>query len=402
MGRIRQQGQLIAHVPSTWYAGPVNGPGVYYFQSPYPRGSVRTTEDVITPEFARRRAKGEVFNNPYSSSYVRYKGQDVTGSWDHPTWGGGWTEHGSFPIEIHGVGPGGGYLSDSLALAAAVNRANAGVNPSYTSLAVTVAELDKTRQMFREVGVTARNMLNAFIVAKNTLRGKRNNVKAQHEALQAIANTWLQGRYGWGPILYEVQGAIKALNEPKHTRQTARGTEKLEDSFQGELVFSHHGTFGSSWVRTKRTVYRAGVLYEDTKELSEQFASRLGLSASDALTVGYDLIPLSFVLDWAIDVGDWLRAVSPKPGCKTLAAWTTVHAYESYLHHNFWASPTDGWTFTGGGGSLVIEIETKTRITSATPTIPGYGSGLSTNRSIDAAMLSLQALKGFMRTYSLR
>jgi hypothetical protein len=51
---------------------------------------------------------------------------------------------------------------------------------------------------------------------------------------------------------------------------------------------------------------------------------RSGLHLSNLPSSIWEAIPFSFVADWVINLGDWIRAVTPKAGVKILATGVTV------------------------------------------------------------------------------
>lgn len=279
-----------------------------------------------------------------------------------------------------------------------MNQANAGVTPNYALVAVTVAELNRTRAMINAAGQTARDFANIMVTAARSLRGKKNTVKRQKKAMRDIADLWLQARYGWMPVIYDVQGSMRSFSEPYHLRNTSRGTSTIERSGDGQVVGSWRGTYGYSYSWKQVTTYRSGIMYENLQDLGAMYSSRLGLSITDALTVPWELVTLSFVVDWFIDIGDWLRAITPKPGTRTLASWLVVEGTtEINLSNPFVACTQSGWTGSASGEPFKIVNFKKSRSAGATPTIPGYGPGLSTKRSIDSAALAFQQLKGLLK-----
>lgn len=359
----------------------------YYYGS---IGCVESISDVVTPGFHKLKDKGAIFNNACSiyKNEIRQSGIDCT--WATTNWDEGWI---NLPIQVVTSKPAPPYLSDSLSLAAAVNQANAGVAPADAMVAVTIAELSKTISTFKNLGGTVRQFVNGAYVALRVIRGKSNSRRVQRQAAQDLADSWLAFRYGVMPTIYDLQGCVKAVNRKYEVRETSRGRVEITDQYTVPIYISWRGPITGTWLVKRSTTYRAGVLYSPSSEPTIQMMTSLGLSAADALTVPWELVPFSFVLDWAIDVGDWLRAVAPKPGVKGLASWTVADQKIEVSTSGVTATVTEpNWTGGGGGGSYYELVHLKERTPSATPTIPGYGNGLNLNRSIDSAMLSMRQL----------
>ncbi len=382
----------------TWINGYPGNPVTSILSTPV--GVYETMVDTVTPSFTRDSRQGKIINSPMTSTYQSLSCVPCSGSWSHTN---GWSESGSFPAVHWDPHESATYLSDSLALNEAVNMANANVAPSYMSVMVTLAELRLTVDMFREAGQTAHRFYNALYEAINVARGIQKNPKAYAKALENVMNMWLQARYGWMPVIYDLQGAIKALTTPKSPRQTARGRTEVTSSSSVKSAHGGYspGVYGTTSDRTRRTTYRAGILYENTKSLTAEYSSRFGLSLADALTVPWELKTLSFVVDWFIDIGTWLRAVSPKSGINPLASWVVTECEHTSLVHSPYLTINPNWTGGPSGSGFCYAVNrTRSRTLGANPSFPGSGSGLTLLHSIDAAALSFQRLRGVVQEVS--
>jgi hypothetical protein len=116
----------------------------------------------------------------------------------------------------------------------------------------------------------------------------------------------------------------------------------------------------------------------------------------------WELVPFSFVVDWIVNVGDWLEAVQPKVGVRTLAEGITVKS-ERTLFRNVtgWEISTTvafpRYSRTGQVGLLdsVDEVETI-----RTPTLdpflrtPKFNVKLNKKRALDSIALLVQLSKG--------
>jgi hypothetical protein len=61
---------------------------------------------------------------------------------------------------------------------------------------------------------------------------------------------------------------------------------------------------------------------------------RLGLAPEQIPSIAWELIPFSFVVDWFVDIGSWIKACQPKPGCDVLSSSrTTVLTNEYFLEY---------------------------------------------------------------------
>lgn len=148
-----------------------------------------------------------------------------------------------------------------------------------------------------------------------------------------ISSNWLAYRYGFIPLMLSTQGLLKALSKGVTSkRQTARGS-----SFVPTQTATYNATYAASTVTggftkylsivgTKVHTVRTGVLYEHTTSLR----ASLGMELHEIPSTAWELIPYSFVADWFANIGDYIRAVTPKAGVKILSSWTTVKTDFTY------------------------------------------------------------------------
>lgn len=156
------------------------------------------------------------------------------------------------------------------------------------------------------------------------------------EMERAVANCWLELRYGMTPLMIDAEKHIdyirqKLADEQSNSvlRVARSGSKTIEknSSWSGSpwcgLEYVHETHASANWSLAARA--SAGVLYSVSPRSNiEDLSAHLGLRVSDIPSTAWELIPLSFVADWAINVGDWLRAITPVPGIQPRANWVTV------------------------------------------------------------------------------
>lgn len=147
--------------------------------------------------------------------------------------------------------------------------------------------------------------------------------KSPAQAIEDFRNLWLEWRYGWRLLIYDVQSVSEAISEAKYTH--SRGWGKCPES----TTFTIENVYDNSW--SYRRFYtdfsvnhltRAGSLFE----LSFDGFNIGGM----AELTSWEKVPFSFVWDWLMDVGTAILAATPRPGCKLHSLWlgteTTVKA----------------------------------------------------------------------------
>lgn len=301
-------------------------------------GEEETTVDVVTPNFHERQARGEIINNYFRNIKTSYN-YGVTG-WrvDRVPACSGSNIKFQTGTGFYSLGPNKqGYLlspttsnSDSrdgelASLKALVStRALAGVVPADVDLLV---DLYEWKQTLRLIGNPVRSLYNYIL----RVRGKRSprywkRLSQKQQAIQLIediSSKWLAYRYGIVPLCLSIQGGIDIIRKPQTSPRITSRSSGSTVEYTDTASQTKSGTYFNSTL-DKTTIssgsVRAYVLYEHEMTLVE----RSGLHLSNLPNSIWEAIPFSFVADWFLNLGDWIRAVTPKAGVKTLATGVTV------------------------------------------------------------------------------
>lgn len=166
---------------------------------------------------------------------------------------------------------------------------------------------------------------------------------------------WLELQYGWKPLLSDVFGACEALSKRDKTdwRVTAKSTK------QG--TYTNSKTYGNVSVRTpgsSRVQVRRGAFVRiDALPANETLISLASVGVTNPLLIAWELVPFSFVVDWAFPVGSWLESLDAYLGYSSATTSTSqlVRAewfeeggdYENSSWHTF-----GQWT----GGKRVVRL----------------------------------------------
>lgn len=348
-------------------------------------GTHKITKDVVVPSFRKRVQEGSIFNNPFESTTTTVTGSPSPIVFDTlypPPWNDGstykvirpaWsatTLPVDFPLND---------LSDPWVTEAATAALSSVERPEVDG-AVFLAEL---RQSIN----TMRAPLSGALAA---LEGARQgSVKG---TAKGLADWHLSLIFGILPFLMDIEailGAIRPISSPP--RKTARGFSSHTSTLT-RVRETHHDSFRISGTITDTFEHtwnvRAGSLYSLDFNLG---VSRFGLSISDIPVAMWKLLGYSFIVDWLFNVSEYIRALTPSVGVKTLAEWITItetRRTTSVLGNSF--THTGMWKPTGGGGdSWTRVVEVKRRV----PTVLGDHIGLVYNPSIGTGqVLSLLSL----------
>lgn len=84
-------------------------------------------------------------------------------------------------------------------------------------------------------------------------------------------------------------------------------------------------------------------------------ATRLGLT--DPLTIGWELVPYSFVVDWAMPVGNFLLALSARQGLVFDGGYISYKRRGTAKGRRYLPASYNGWETTGVANGYEAEYE---------------------------------------------
>lgn len=163
-----------------------------------------------------------------------------------------------------------------------------------------LAEFRLTVRMFREVFANLLKMVDGLI----TFLKSKYGVNAHLHLFSEVANNWLQGRYGWRILMYDIEdigNLIKSLNEKQLQRSKDRVGKSIVFQIDRSTVTNLFSSVDTYSDITTVTINARGSVIAD-------FApSRVILNP---ITSAWELTTLSFVIDWFINVGSALNSLS--------------------------------------------------------------------------------------------
>lgn len=144
-----------------------------------------------------------------------------------------------------------------------------------------------------------------------------------------FANTWLEYHFGWEPLVKDMWSAIDFLQKPIPLgRIKARGRRVPLDRSSLDYTFSGNffGTY--SWT-TNLNFFKGWIGAEVGGTVSVTnpnlyLANRLGLA--NPAVIAWELVPYSFVVDWFVNVGDFLKSFSDGLGLSVVNPYTAWKA----------------------------------------------------------------------------
>lgn len=256
-------------------------------------------------------------------------------------------------------------------------------------ISVDLAEIHKTHQMFN---ATERVEAYTRLFAKKALRGKWGAVK---RTAAFLSNHWLEYTYGVKPLLSTVFGALDenlrhVINKLEH--HSARA---VDYSYRPDVV-----KYNTMWGLLGYRVFEGNFKLSTTLgvSLTTDSFDPARWSSLNPISIAWELTPYSFVVDWFLEVGSYIRGIETsllysnrfRTGYRTDLFAFSGTAKQDYDYTANRIYPGGYQTATGTFKGSRIN---RTMLTSyPSPYLPSFQAKLGSSRLFSAASLLGQLL----------
>lgn len=212
---------------------------------------------------------------------------------------------------------------------------------------------------------------------------------------RAVSNLWLEFTYGWKPLansIYQTGVQLMAPSKPSFARIKGKGKVVIRIHEEGPSPEFPQVTETRHWVISQRCLVQCDFSFSDSA-----LDTLAGFTSLNPVSIRWELVPYSFVVDWIVDIGGYLRNLE------------NALLYSSNFVRGFF---TDQYLITGGKqtygsyrptGSVFVNVNMnmsarksgKRRIPLTAilmPTPPQIDLRLGTTRLFSAAALLRQQL----------
>jgi len=250
-----------------------------------------------------------------------------------------------------------------------------------------LAEMEEALAM---IAMRAGQLYKAFKAAKRLRAGKaltnvrdafRPPPKGWRAKARGLGGAYLEEHFGWVPLIQDVHDAIETIQNPiPRIRVQGSGASSWSRQKTGGPLYTWIGG-GHATMRCRSTAY----VHLDNPNL--YLASQLGLI--NPLSVAWELVPFSFLVDWFLPVGSFLESLSDFAGVTLLQPCHSVLMRADFNE-----------TYLCGDGSMQTRGSTEMDFQrTGSISHPGIHflplfQRLSVSRALTACSLLTQQLKG--------
>lgn len=271
---------------------------------------------------------------------------------------------------------------------------------------VILGELRETVRMLKRPASALRTGFSDYLSA---IRSRSRGVRSDSALRNMISGTWLEFRFGWTPLLNDVEDIAKAAaaiaTRHYQTRATGVGTH---ETF-GDVNYRNGTDSVVIRVRHKaEVIYRAGL--NETAPGIHSNIETLGLGIRDFLPTVWELIPYSFVIDYFTNIGDIIDAATTSTSGLAWCNKTTRVTSESLqvvcgsqrFAQLTYPKPWDVFVVVGSPETLTGKVVTVTRgkvtnvpVPNFSWSLPSLGQSLNLAALVDQATNTQGSLKRF-------
>lgn len=236
-----------------------------------------------------------------------------------------------------------------------VAKARAEASESDASALVTMAELDKTFDMFLGGAKSASALVHRLNKAdkddvrrlaalpmklirqalKNPIAARKSFLKGCKDSFFDVASMWLGYRYGIMATYYDVESWVSAFSDRRQKPRSRYVAGKNTSYDSGNTTVTEStGNFGTNYYTKRFTRYSrssCGVLVTMLEEADPSYT----LGMRNVLSSAWELVPFSFVLDWFLDAGTRLQALESGFVRPVLGSWVTHRSVLTNYQHRY-------------------------------------------------------------------
>jgi len=189
-----------------------------------------------------------------------------------------------------------------------------------TNLPVIVAEAGKTAHHILSTSTRVWDAYRSFVHRDFKEVTKLLGIRPdQHH------NSWNEYKFGWMPLLMDIKGSAETFAEhqlggrPMHFMAQAKSSEPFRWEHQSTYVPFGWGVEDASYTKRLSADYSSHIkIWIEVVNPNLTALQQMGLT--NPSLVAWELVPFSFVADWFLSVGNWLRSLTAMNGLRCVSA----------------------------------------------------------------------------------
>lgn len=253
----------------------------------------------------------------------------------------------------------------------------------FTNIAKRLAKLAPPSGVRTELAIEMQNLKRfkkrhgSAALSKRLLKG----------SLKRVSNDWMEGRYGWRTMMYDLDGLAHSLAKLNALTQRYRHTSGSSSSMVepgGSSQYQPPFNYEISWQTEVKTGLRGSVVADiDIPDWS-----------FNPFMAAWEIIPFSFVIDWVVTVGQSISAMSFATFAKEYSASAGLRVDVDRVWTRKIASPTPSYTWYSGQDQRTWHYVTsyELRVPCQVPLAPRINLNLNPLKILDLTAMVVQRL----------
>jgi hypothetical protein len=208
---------------------------------------------------------------------------------------------------------------------------------------------------------------------------------------KTAGSMYLEVRYGWRPLISDIVGISELIrNLDRPARRVYKGW---------------HGASSSATSTASTYISRGGphpLVVKVNWKLTHSVNERVNVYSMveppavlfDPVITGHEKIPLSFVLDWFLDVGTWLKAMRAASfHSDAIAAYGVQHIYKAVVVSAEFVRP--GYAGSAFASSeYELTVSQRSPMSADAPSLPRPNFDLTGYKAVDILLIAKQWFDG--------
>lgn len=201
------------------------------------------------------------------------------------------------------------------------------------------------------------------------------------------ANKWLEYQYGWRPLVDTVYGAFEVTMNAGFGTRLIKGRHTIKQRSNTNRAFQSMAGVTEQFVDTDSQRCELGVAFVLRPSALQALANYGSLNPASIL---WELTPYSFIADWFIDIGGYLRNLETYLLYQNSVAWSYCTYTQRTTRKAFvYGKSTSGYTYYWNG-SYVYSYKNRTAGGYSAPYRPRFNANLGWQRVLSAGALLKQ------------